>query len=1056
MFTSPSQGDLNFRLSIFRTLQVSLSLTQAAMKWAYCRPFIKYLAVQRACLVMRKHDFLLFLLFIIFSSLPFGSSAQDCQTDTEPPSFEVLSPVLQVFESGDTAIYQCGEQEIFLETDIAWSDNCDTMLNVTYSKGINVGDCLQDGFMVSIDYCWAAIDESGNSNQFCLVVVITDTVPPTFDQYPADLNLDLTAGDVLPPADTLVASDFCHGFQDVIFEEVSIPDADSCGFTLLRTWTAVDDCGNEVAHQQTINANDFCTNCPTNLINNLSVGATSCGFDNGSLSVEVPGDISEYSFSLSPSLGSPSGNGIGVTDLPPGDYQLNVSHNSIPNCDTTVTVNIPVSGCTDTVSVSIEGTEEFCLDENILDFDGAITSVAFCDQGDPNTVLGAMTDSLCLTLEPANGFVGTSPDLICLVHCFENDPAQCDTTYIEVTVLDCELQIDSLVISPETCAGNDGSIMVFASGGTGLKFSWSTGSTVTNSASGLSNSNTYSVTVSDDLGCEAVATDITIGYDCPTPTTEVISLVHDCDDGFLSLCANMDELQGNYMALNICQPANNGTLAAANDTCYFYQPESDFEGVDTVCLVICDDLSMCDTFIFEIDVTPCPAQAPCATIPDDTLVVVTDQCDDEVKFCIGFDLGQAQLYDFLVSGEPYGGNISICEFDTLVSYGFLAIPGNGLDGPYEVTSWLIGGTSVGSGTFEDIYELVDLMNMLDPNGFWTLDSITFNISSFNTLTDYGLMTILQTQTSDIANLNLNSATAPIGSALYLPVGEHEVILNHQELSYCVDTFTAIVHCSLPQVLFDTISVGVPDTFCYSANLPGEIEDVELTCLNCDNLNAELLDTCIILDGSLEGTDSLLIVSCDELGLCDSAWLIVFVANDGQPIANMDNDTTFENTRVVIDILANDFVNGDLKNIWIILDPQHGYAEISTDFTVSYTPDEDFCGFDAFAYVICNEVGCDTTTVDIVIQCSRPIIYDGFSPNNDGQNDYFTILNIEQYPGNELMIFNRWGNLVYQKTNYDNTWEGYNYDNQKLPDGTYFYLLDLGSGEPISGPLQLNR
>ncbi|WP_163401422.1 gliding motility-associated C-terminal domain-containing protein, partial [Flavobacterium fluviatile] len=84
------------------------------------------------------------------------------------------------------------------------------------------------------------------------------------------------------------------------------------------------------------------------------------------------------------------------------------------------------------------------------------------------------------------------------------------------------------------------------------------------------------------------------------------------------------------------------------------------------------------------------------------------------------------------------------------------------------------------------------------------------------------------------------------------------------------------------------------------------------------------------------------------------------------------------------------------------------------------------------------------------------IYNEFSPNDDGQNDTFYIDCITQYPDNELSVFNRWGDLVYFRKGYDNSWDGKAEGSAKtLPEGTYFYILDLGNGSPkTSGWLYL--
>lgn len=59
----------------------------------------------------------------------------------------------------------------------------------------------------------------------------------------------------------------------------------------------------------------------------------------------------------------------------------------------------------------------------------------------------------------------------------------------------------------------------------------------------------------------------------------------------------------------------------------------------------------------------------------------------------------------------------------------------------------------------------------------------------------------------------------------------------------------------------------------------------------------------------------------------------------------------------------------------------------------------------------------------------------FTPNGDGINDYFEIKKLEYYVNNEIIIFNRWGNKVFESFNYHNEWDGGN-----LTDGVYFYVL----------------
>jgi gliding motility-associated-like protein len=74
----------------------------------------------------------------------------------------------------------------------------------------------------------------------------------------------------------------------------------------------------------------------------------------------------------------------------------------------------------------------------------------------------------------------------------------------------------------------------------------------------------------------------------------------------------------------------------------------------------------------------------------------------------------------------------------------------------------------------------------------------------------------------------------------------------------------------------------------------------------------------------------------------------------------------------------------------------------------------------------------------------------FSPNGDGINDYFAIENI-QFFRNELVIFNRWGMVVHEATNYRNEWRG-----TDVPDGTYYYVLRLADGREFTGHVTLLR
>lgn len=106
---------------------------------------------------------------------------------------------------------------------------------------------------------------------------------------------------------------------------------------------------------------------------------------------------------------------------------------------------------------------------------------------------------------------------------------------------------------------------------------------------------------------------------------------------------------------------------------------------------------------------------------------------------------------------------------------------------------------------------------------------------------------------------------------------------------------------------------------------------------------------------------------------------------------------------------------------------------------------------------------DTTAVgegkelEETTECDQDFaISQGFSPNGDGNNEFWYIRGIECFPNNEVAVYNRWGGLVYRTTGYDNVsrrWNGQTQggalaSNRGLPFGTYYYIINLGDGSPL--------
>ena len=88
------------------------------------------------------------------------------------------------------------------------------------------------------------------------------------------------------------------------------------------------------------------------------------------------------------------------------------------------------------------------------------------------------------------------------------------------------------------------------------------------------------------------------------------------------------------------------------------------------------------------------------------------------------------------------------------------------------------------------------------------------------------------------------------------------------------------------------------------------------------------------------------------------------------------------------------------------------------------------------------------------------IYNVVTTNPNGKHDFLHIKNIDLYPENKIQIFDRWGNQVFERTSYDNNQNKFTGRSDKgvdLPEGTYFYVIELNTGnKPQTGFLFLRR
>ena len=103
----------------------------------------------------------------------------------------------------------------------------------------------------------------------------------------------------------------------------------------------------------------------------------------------------------------------------------------------------------------------------------------------------------------------------------------------------------------------------------------------------------------------------------------------------------------------------------------------------------------------------------------------------------------------------------------------------------------------------------------------------------------------------------------------------------------------------------------------------------------------------------------------------------------------------------------------------------------------------------YTLTITDANGCTATatvTVDVDSQQGPDIITPG---DENGKNDELVFPELEEEPAkssNDIVIFNRWGQVVFKTPRYENNWKGTDQDGKELPEGTYYYVLTLRDGK----------
>ncbi len=607
--------------------------------------------------------------------------------------------------------------------------------------------------------------------------------------------------------------------------------------------------------------------------------------------------------------------------------------------------------------------------------------------------------------------------------------------------------------------------------------------------------------VSEDLNSaepdDATAEDISFTFDFSSPVTLLYFNLLDLDSGEATLLL-FDSLGNEIFSMNIPETGDNGVATVALNVVNVAQMHVDLNGsgaIDNITFVSDDELNDVpgnsaplannDTFNTSVD-TPLNVDPPGVldndSDPDGDILTIIAHDTTTVKG------GTVELNpDGSFTYSPPDG------FSGLDSFTYSVSDGNGTSATATVTVAVKDPANNDPSAGDDVFStdvdtqlIVDspgvLGNDIDEDG----DSLT--IISYDTTTASGGTVVLD----------------PDGGFTYDPPDGFE---GDDTFNYVISddrggadtasvTVAVILGATAPVANSDVYATNINTVLTIEA--PGVLEND--TDPNGDALSVIGFDATGSNGGTVElnsdgsftftpatdsiGIDTFYYIVSDGNGNTDTALVFINIivpgvgsSGNSAPIAVADTVMTDLDLELVVTdpqegILSNDSdPDGDdiaALEVSNAITDQGGSISIMADGTYSYRPRLGFVGVDTYEYTICDDADlqlCDTAIISIEVKELPVKVFDAFSPNGDGINDFWVIQGITRFPNNHVQIFNRWGNLVYQVRGYDNTanvWqgqvtEGVVFGKKEVPDGGYFYVINLGDGsKTISGFVIVRR
>jgi hypothetical protein len=173
-----------------------------------------------------------------------GNTSTDSQTINVQ---DITAPVIAALPAPTTI--NCPATPGFAQA--VATDACDQNVTLTFNDVTTPGSCAGN---YSVTRTWTAMDDCGNTSTASQTINVQDITVPTIAALPAPTTINCPA---TPSFAQAVATDACDQSVTLTFKDVTTPGSCPGNYSVTRTWTAVDDCGNSSTASQTINVQDI-------------------------------------------------------------------------------------------------------------------------------------------------------------------------------------------------------------------------------------------------------------------------------------------------------------------------------------------------------------------------------------------------------------------------------------------------------------------------------------------------------------------------------------------------------------------------------------------------------------------------------------------------------------------------------------------------------------------------------------------------------------------------------------------------------------------------------